>query len=370
MRKRTFCRTETCRKWASLNENGFCPTCQPPSHVAVDEELDCVCGHCEEALTDEGNANHIGCDLCPKWFHPKCIGSDELVKLIVSLSESPGSSSILGSFIWICAKCTDTDKTVKISKECCELILPDKTNTSSDMRNKGNMPICKNYRHGSCNQGNNCKFSHPAKCLDYCRYGREGCNGGFDKCKLLHPVLCRESLNFKRCYDPLCTLAHLKGTNRNPNIIRNTSNQSRYMRNTQNQHQRFIPFDSQKLGFKNYQSYRKRGYASNPNEEPPQETSAQFSYNENDFPHFTNHDGQTQTNTNSYSMAKPVQNFPPPQVFLELMNSIREMQATQLNFQQELANLRSVMPQVQRMHFPVTQQAFPNQHRSQVIPEA
>lgn len=71
--------------------------------------------------------------------------------------------------------------------------------------------ICKDYRHGKCYR-NDCKYQHPDKCLDYCRYGREGCSKGYDGCKLLHPVLCRSSLRYGECYNKSCTYAHLKGT--------------------------------------------------------------------------------------------------------------------------------------------------------------
>ena len=75
-------------------------------------------------------------------------------------------------------------------------------------------PICRQYRRGRCNKGVDCNFSHPAKCLNYCRYGRDGCPNGFAQCKLLHPVLCRSSLRSKQCFDEGCTLTHLKGTTR------------------------------------------------------------------------------------------------------------------------------------------------------------
>ena len=40
------------------------------------------------------------------------------------------------------------------------------------------IPIYKNNRYGTCNDGNNCKYSHPPKCLNYCRYRKEGCDKG------------------------------------------------------------------------------------------------------------------------------------------------------------------------------------------------
>ena len=77
-------------------------------------------------------------------------------------------------------------------------------------------PICRYYRIGKCNKGENCEFRHPEKCIKYCRNGRDGCGGGFRECQLLHPVLCRNSLRSRECFDMNCTLAHLKGTIRKP----------------------------------------------------------------------------------------------------------------------------------------------------------
>ena len=71
--------------------------------------------------------------------------------------------------------------------------------------------VCYYYRIGKCNKGQDCKYRHPPKCIDYCRNGRAGCNKG-RKCPLLHPILCRNALKTLQCYDQNCTFAHLKGT--------------------------------------------------------------------------------------------------------------------------------------------------------------
>ena len=90
-------------------------------------------------------------------------------------------------------------------------------------------PICNKYRRGKCMNKNDCKFSHPPKCINYCRYGRDGCPGGFSHCKLLHPVLCRRSLQFMECLNTECTLTHLKGTVR-------AQNHNRHFHQQQPQH--------------------------------------------------------------------------------------------------------------------------------------
>ena len=72
-------------------------------------------------------------------------------------------------------------------------------------------PICRCYRIGKCNKGENCNFRHPEKRIKYCRNGRDSCDGGFRECQLLHLVLRRNSLRNRECFDMDCTLAILKG---------------------------------------------------------------------------------------------------------------------------------------------------------------
>ena len=80
--------------------------------------------------------------------------------------------------------------------------------------------VCNHYKRGKCRHGANgkklinnreCKFMHPRKCRNYCRFGRDGCDSA---CGQLHPVLCRSSVRFRKCFDESCTLAHLLGTER------------------------------------------------------------------------------------------------------------------------------------------------------------
>ena len=72
--------------------------------------------------------------------------------------------------------------------------------------------ICRYYRIGKCNKGENYIFRHPAKCIKYCRSEREGCGGGFHECQLLHPELCWNFLESRECNGKDCTRAHQKET--------------------------------------------------------------------------------------------------------------------------------------------------------------
>ena len=97
------------------------------------------------------------------------------------------------------------------------VLVPDNNKTSNvpKLRNQYNNDttiICHQYRLGKCNKEEQCVYKHPSKCINYCRYGHEGCGGGFRQCQLLHPVMCCNSLNNRECFDLDCTLTHLKGT--------------------------------------------------------------------------------------------------------------------------------------------------------------
>ena len=93
--------------------------------------------------------------------------------------------------------------------------------TNDDTNGNTSPPqICGHYRKGICRHGasgkkviNNavCKFLHPPKCRKYCKFDRDGCEGG---CDMLHPILCKSSLKFRECFDEKCTLTHLLGTQR------------------------------------------------------------------------------------------------------------------------------------------------------------
>ena len=96
---------------------------------------------------------------------------------------------------------------------------PSTTNQKSVVKNSP-VRVCNHYKMGTCRHGANgrklinnaeCKFVHPPKCKNYCKFGRDGCDGS---CGLLHPILCSNSLRFRECLDEKCTFAHLVGTKR------------------------------------------------------------------------------------------------------------------------------------------------------------
>ena len=161
---------------------------------------------CNDIVVEECKA--ISCDICNGWCHDKCASNEDLVKLLEALSANNDDNKILGVLLWMCPNCANASetksKTIQISKNTCTMI-----DIDSDMEKHSDSsrnPICKKYRRGVCHD-ENCRFSHPAKCLAYCRYGRDGCSGGYNNCKLLHPVLCRGSLNYKSVFRPILSLS-------------------------------------------------------------------------------------------------------------------------------------------------------------------
>ena len=108
-------------------------------------------------------------------------------------------------------------------------------------------------------------------------------------------MLCRESLRTNQCFDPSCTLAHIKGTvcNQGRIPIKKPSNQSSGSGYSNNQHHtkgntKYSTYDSSKLGFHDYRQTLndKRGYAYAGGHSQNQASYNQnnYSYSSNDFP--------------------------------------------------------------------------------------
>ena len=202
--------------------------------------------------------------------------------------------------------------------------------------------ICKNYKYGSYNDGNSCKYSHPPKCLNYCRYGKEGCNEGYKKCNKLHPVLCRNSLNHGHCFDEKCTLAHLKGTKRFPSLDQGVANSGEHRSNGSGK-PGYSKFDSKFLGFR---SYRQQGrsrpqtnYAGSQSQNPGHNSAENnaFTYDPVDFPIPQSNPSKNQDDPCSNVNSNLMRN----ESFLELMKSVREIQEAQKFFNQEIISLKA-----------------------------
>ena len=204
--------------------------------LKLESHLPSKCNECDSAYTIPFNSNEeewLQCFLCSQKAH-NCEKLRQKVLLYRSLS------STLNGAVWLCHGCHEKNDCFKKQitglndkkspyrplappqdgenqlQQRPNAINKDKRHGfhNHDPNNYHNKTvICKEYRLGKCAKGVNCNFYHPDKCLNYCRFGREGCNEGY-KCNRLHPVLCKSSLYHKECYLDNCTLAHLKGTKR------------------------------------------------------------------------------------------------------------------------------------------------------------
>ena len=346
--RRIYCKTVSCRKWANINADGLCPDCASNTSDMAEAITPCICNICKEEVQDN-ETKALGCDLCKNWFHPNCVGDEAILNLLDAVSQLEGDASkFVGCLLWLCPRCTSEPKKINLNDGLCTPI----TESSKVSANKSKGTICKDYRLGNCSAGVNCKFSHPAKCLNYCRFGREGCSGGFQSCQLLHPVLCRDSLNYRKCFNESCTLAHLKGTNRNPqsrdpkekNHSHNFTN--RYG-NRRRQH--YSVYDRDNLGF---QGHQRNHQTTAPVLSSNAKRINTFAYKEDDFPDALQ-GGCQQSSPNHGSWLN--RNLPSETNFLEVLKSI---QKSQINFQQELMSIRMLLPQ-----FPASQgQLVPGQY--------
>ena len=86
--------------------------------------------------------------------------------------------------------------------------------------------VCRYFRRGTCKhglRGNDCRFTHRQVCKKFTQHGSRqpnGCNLG-KKCQRFHPLMCLDSLRKSECFNEKCTYNHIKGTRRQPPLIRN-----------------------------------------------------------------------------------------------------------------------------------------------------
>ena len=193
MKTRTFCKTDVCRKYANLNPEGYCPTCRPvESQEIQDEQTASICGNCSKDIDDNYEHNRaIGCDICSTWFHSKCAGPSELLKLLDCISNNIGETkenNILGMLLWICPKCSNgADKCFKLSNTSSEIVPASHIPVINATTHQQQL-ICKLYKAGKCPPGISgkkkvndkvCEHHHPKRCNRFCKFGpysRFGCN--------------------------------------------------------------------------------------------------------------------------------------------------------------------------------------------------
>lgn len=76
--------------------------------------------------------------------------------------------------------------------------------------------ICRYYKRGFCNHGQECRFKHPKPCnrlMNHGIKGKNGCKLG-RSCGMFHPTICRNSLRKHMCLVESCRYMHVRGTKR------------------------------------------------------------------------------------------------------------------------------------------------------------
>ena len=156
----------------------------------------------------------IRCLFCMQGSH----NCENRVNSLKSINEL--NKQCLAGIAWLCKGCYTKNNATGLNQFSGTSQVP--SNTPSDNLNV-QQSVCEDYRRGKCVHGISgkkvvggevCKFSHPKKCLKWCKYGknhRYGCNKG-DECNKFHPLLCKFALKKVYCRSRNCTYAHPKGT--------------------------------------------------------------------------------------------------------------------------------------------------------------
>ena len=212
---RATCTTDKCRRWKNLDKNGVCPIHTTANPVGNQE----VCSKCSLIVNDVDPA--ISCDLCDKWCHLDCSDIDQELYALIDPTDKEPPKGIK----WFCENCSSAvDKIIKSIKSNKDAETETTVQNKSTQFDGVKVPICEDYRHGTCAHGlsgknivngNSCPYKHPKKCQRYCRSGNDPNHGCINaECRFLHPILCRNSLRRLFCDEENCTYTHLKGTQR------------------------------------------------------------------------------------------------------------------------------------------------------------
>ena len=96
MTEYTVCQTTRCRKYANLDENGYCSVCVEKQKKLDSDVIPYPCKTCGKNCTDLQSC--MQCDLCLEWNHAVCLDiSDEAYQLLRTLKGTR----------WFCSKCTN-----------------------------------------------------------------------------------------------------------------------------------------------------------------------------------------------------------------------------------------------------------------------
>ena len=121
------CKTDKCRRYTRLDENGYCPTCVSRQNKLESDSTPYPCGKCGKNCVDVQSC--LECELCFEWSHAICLDINaDGYKLLKSM---PGTR-------WFCTKCNtklDTIMEKAITLEADTKLLQTEMNTVKDRLN-------------------------------------------------------------------------------------------------------------------------------------------------------------------------------------------------------------------------------------------
>ena len=295
---------------------------------------------------DDSKTRSVQCAGCYQWSHAKCAVNKEVFDMLTKITKKDSSNKktmvLQGMVAYLCTGCQanlkssyTNAKSVSETPTPAEDVQKAATNpiqsvfTSSSTQTLNNSklqqmlvendagdpihsntqrvvdpkpqlhkPICYLYKQGKCPHGSSgkklvngqqCNYSHPRKCLKFCRFGQDINQGCAGPCDLLHPILCRNSVRYKRCLSENCTFAHLMGT-------------ERYRQPTQSQQN--IQYQSFPLNNHGYSTYKSHDTRKPSSFNYSRKENEGFVYNSSNFPPLSQSSPSTRIDEMSNSIAK------------------------------------------------------------------
>ena len=219
VKTRVYCLTDSCKRYANLSSDGYCPRCVSAGAEPLEEESS-TCNICNDEIIDAVTKS-IGCDGCGNWFHAKCAGPQALIDLITAAD----NQGIQGMLLWFCPDCASgPTRTFSVQDSKCVNVPPPRPKKTMQETSYGT--ICNDYLHNTCQfgisgkgkDGKECVNYHPKMCRAFIRFGphgKRGCNKS--NCEYFHPKLCSKSLkpiSQRLCTNQSCGFFHLPRTKR------------------------------------------------------------------------------------------------------------------------------------------------------------
>ena len=107
------CKEGLCRKYANLDEDGYCPTHTRTTDLA--EEENCKCGVCNELVGNNSDSKALQCDAekCKVWYHLCCTKISEALYDLMNVNSADNDDGEVEN--------TETRKARKSRKKISEI---------------------------------------------------------------------------------------------------------------------------------------------------------------------------------------------------------------------------------------------------------